>query len=163
MADSKQPYRGTTKPQRMSNLYLARFGWPATADTENGPVIVAFAADGALLVGDAVVVSTVGKVKTATSGAPVGIVVGGIINGSPAIFGLGSVGYSIPTGSVVFVAIAGIAFAVTTGTVNIGDQLIHDTSTGGKLKTGTTAGSIFGKALSASAISATVTVLVALS
>lgn len=163
MSETLQPYRGTFSPEKSPGDYLARHGWPNTADADTGGDVIVFKADGAIKVGDAVVLSTVGKVKIATSGTRVGVCVGGIVNGKPSLFGPANIGYSFADASIVFIRVNGTVVCPSTGTVNIGDRVIISDSTAGAVKAGTTAGSVIGMALTASSVSANVTILMTLS
>jgi len=145
----------------MDNVYLSRFGWPSGADNDPGALLVCMRGSGAIKVGDVVGLSTVGLVAIGTSitTAAMGVCVGGIENGSPAIYGPGSIGHAFADGDMLFIAVGGVAFVPAEGTIVIGDRLIPGTSTAGTAKAGTTAGAIIGKALTASAVSSTIMVL----
>lgn len=160
---TKQSYRNSVKPTTHAALATTIHGFPNTLD--DGPSgIVLFKADGAIKVGDAVILSTVGKVKIATSGAPIGVCVGGLENGTYNVYDEGGVGHSLADGSLVLIATSGIVSCVKdTNNTTIGDRVIVSDGTAGAIKSGTTAGSILGRVLETSSTTgATVKVLIAL-
>lgn len=159
---TRQPYVNSFKPNTHKNVNLSIHGWPHVI--EGGAITHLFKASGAVKVGDVVILDTGGLVKIATSGVPIGVVIGGIENGVPNLYDAGGTGHSFPDASLVFVAVsASIVTCVSGAAISLGDRLVVDSGTAGRVITGTVAGTLLGRALELAAGAAVnIKVLIAL-
>jgi hypothetical protein len=138
------------KTTRFSALMLGADDSPKS----QAPHVHPFVADGEVKVGDVVVITTAGVAiddSAATHDLIAGVVVG-FKDGSGfhVISQDADIGYVLGSGTVVLVAVSGsIAKCVAADAITVGETVVPDDSTAGRIKEGTTARTVVGRALTA--------------